>query len=115
MRISMERIEEREEKLAVLEYQMNYIDLPGDVKSNIHNYVLEELGMRKKLKLVCSVCGIMYEEDVEDYIDHTETSKSVCSSCQERKNREVEEEELVAEFEKTLAQNKNFGKNKVNT
>ena len=105
MKASKEKIEEREDQLAEQEYQRSYVDLPGEIKLNIHNAVLEEVGLRSKFKFICMDCGKLYEDDVEgDLVEiftdiqsetHTETLEGVCPSCQELRDRKAEEAELI--------------------
>ena len=98
-----DQCEKREDELAEQEYQMSYVDLPGDIKLNIHNAVLEEFGMRRKFKFNCLDCGTYFEDEVEGSLveiftdiqseTHTEVLDSVCPSCKEARDRKAEEEE----------------------
>jgi len=105
-RITKEQLEQREDFLAEQEYRMSFADLPGDIKRNIHNAVLEEFGMRQNFKFTCMGCGNLFEEEVEGglveiYTDiqselHTEILQSVCPKCRMRR----EQQEEVKVFEK---------------
>ncbi len=102
MKVSREQVEQREDELAQQEYKMSFVDLPGDIKLNIHNAILEEVGMRRNFKFNCLDCGKLYEGEVEGnlveiYLDiqsetHIETLESVCPTCQEIRDRKAEEE-----------------------
>jgi len=102
MKATREQIEQREDELAEQEYKVKYIDLPGGIKLNIHNAVLEEFGVRRIFKLTCLDCGKPYEEKVEGnlveiYTDiqsemHLESIESICPSCQEIRNRKADRE-----------------------
>jgi len=103
MKASREQCERREDELAEQEYQMSYVDLPGTIKLNIHNAVLEEFGMRRKFKFNCLDCGTYFEDEVEGSLveiftdiqseTHAEVLDSVCPSCKEVRDRKAEEEE----------------------
>jgi len=105
MKASREQVEKREDELAEQEYKMSYVDLPGDIKLNIHNAVLEEFGMRCKFKFTCLDCGKPFEDEVEGSLveiftdiqseTHVEILESVCPSCQEVRDRKADEEELL--------------------
>jgi len=105
-RITKEQIEQREDFLAEQEYQMSFVDLPGDIKRNIHNAVLEEFGMRRSFKFTCMDCGNLFEEEVEGelvdiYTDiqsesHTEILQGLCLKCKVKR----EQQERVEAFEK---------------
>jgi len=105
MKASRETIEQRENELAEQKYKMSYVDLPGEIKLNIHNAVLEEFGLRRKFKFTCSDCGKLYEEEIEgDLVEiftdvqsetHIEVLESVCPSCQGIRDRKAEEAEFV--------------------
>lgn len=97
---SKEQLERREDELAKREYGMNYVDLPGDIKCNIHNAVLEELGLRRKFNFTCSDCGKSFEDEVEGSLveifteiqseAHTEVLETVCPSCRNKESKEFE-------------------------
>lgn len=101
MGTSREQIEQREDERAQQEYQMSYVDLPGDIKLNIHNTILEEFGMRHNFKFTCLDCGKPFEDEIEGNLveiftdiqseTHTETLEGVCSACREIKNKAEEE------------------------
>ena len=102
MKASREQIEQREDELAQQEYQMGYVDLPGDIKLNIHNAVLEEFGMRRNFKFTCLECGKPFEDEIEGSLveiltdiqseTHTEILEGVCPHCKEIKDKKAEEE-----------------------
>lgn len=102
MKASEEQVENREDELAEQEYRMSYVDLPGDIKLNIHNAVLEELGLKQTFKFTCMECGKLYETEIEGnlievYTDilsetHTETLEGICPHCQKIIDRKAEEE-----------------------
>ena len=101
--ISREQIEKREDELAKQEYRRKYTDLPGDIKQNVHNAALEQLGLRRKFQFTCLDCKRLYEDMVEGnlveiYTDiqseaHIEVLESVCPPCQEIRDRKAYEEE----------------------
>lgn len=103
MKTSREQCERREDELAEQEYQMSYVDLPGSIKLNIHNAVLEEFGLRQKFEFTCLDCGKYFEDEVEGNMveifadiqseTHTKILESVCSPCKEARDRKAEEEE----------------------
>lgn len=100
MRASREQIEQREDKLAEQEYQMRYADLPGDIKLNIHNTILEEFGLRRNFQFTCLDCGKPFEDKIEGSLveiltdiqseTHTEILESVCPACKEIKREDEE-------------------------
>jgi len=103
MRASREQVEKREDEVAEQEYQMSYVDLPGDIKQNIHNAVLEEYGLRKNFVFKCLDCGKQFESVIEGSLveiftdiqseSHIEILGSVCPTCQAIRERKAEEEE----------------------
>jgi len=65
MRHTIHEIEQMEEDTSQKEYGMEYEYLPGDVKLNIHNFVLEKLNLKKMFNFKCIDCGLKFTEDIE--------------------------------------------------
>lgn len=89
--VTLEQIENREDELAVEEYNIRFADLPPDIKQNVHNAALHELGLKRVFKFVCITCGKEFEEDVEGdliiiYTEiqseiHSEILQGNCKEC----------------------------------
>jgi len=98
-RATKEQIEQREDFLAEQEYQMRFVDLPDDIKRNIHNAGLEEFGMGQDFKFSCMNCDSIFEEQVEGdlaeiYTDiqsesHMNVLQGVCSECKAKELSEI--------------------------
>ena len=98
------QIEQREDELAEQEYGRPYVDLPGDIKANIHNEVLREMGLKRTFTMTCLDCGKLFEEDVEGALVEIYTEiqsesdnpilESCCPDCKAKKEKQAEEEEL---------------------
>jgi len=103
---------EKEDALAVSEYGIPFIDLPGDVKQNIHNAVLKEFGLRQKFNFKCMDCGTAYTEEVEgdlveEYLNiqeetHTRFLQSICQKCKKTREQTALNAELSADAEKVF-------------
>ena len=100
---------EREDELAEKEYKIPFVDLPGDIKQNIHNAVLKEFGLRQRFNFKCMECKKAYQEDVEgdiveEYLNileetHTRFLESVCPTCKKNKEQREQDAELLANAE----------------
>lgn len=105
MKVSREQVEQKEDELAEQEYKRSFADLPGDIKRNIHNAALEEVGLRKKFKFTCYDCGNQFDEEIEGNLveiftdvqseTHTEILEGVCSSCKKIRDKKAEEKEFA--------------------
>jgi 5-methylcytosine-specific restriction endonuclease McrA len=94
------QIENREDFLAKKEYGIAFEDLPPDIKQNVHNAVLEEMGLRMQFKFVCLECGQSFDNEVEgDMVDiyteiqtetHTNHLQGLCPKCISLKNKQEE-------------------------
>ena len=103
---------EREDALAEKEYGIPFIDLPGDIKQNIHNVVLKEFGLRQKFTFKCMDCKRAYQEDVEgdlveEYLNileetHTRFLETVCPTCKKTREQREQNAELLADAEKVF-------------
>ncbi len=103
---------EREDALAEQEYHIPFVDLPGNIKQNIHNAVLKEFGLRQKFNFKCMDCKKAYTEEVEgdlveEYLNILEETKtrfleSVCPTCKKLKEQREQNAEILADAEKVF-------------
>lgn len=100
----VKEMSEREDELAIQEYEIEFADLPGDIKQEIHNRVLAEFGKRQQFTFECDRCHKTYKDFVEghlvtEYVREIKKNGVIsvtCPACIKKIEKEEEEADFAA-------------------